>query len=272
MEMTEGYNYRDILNEHFLIRKEFNSSYSLRSYAKDLGLPSSNLSSVLKGKQGLSKESAKKISISLKFNKDQSEQFVDLVLACDARSKREKLAAKKRLSQISNSSKTELRDDYFKLISDWYYYAILELLTTDNFYSDEAWISEKLGLSIVETQNALERLVRLKLIKKNNDEYISTNAQLETVNDVPSYFIKKHNTQILRKATESIFEQSVEERELSTLTIAVNSEDIDFVKQRIREFKKDLDKELMARNEKRRPNKVYCLAIQFFDLLKGSDK
>ena len=83
---------------------------------------------------------------------------------------------------------------------------------------------------------------------------------------------KKHNTQILRKATESIFEQSVEERELSTLTIAVNSEDIDFVKQRIREFKKDLDKELMARNEKRRPNKVYCLAIQFFDLLKGSDK
>ena len=262
--------YRDILNEYFLIRKEMNTNYSLRSFAKDLDMPSSNLSSVLKRKQGLSKETAFKIAQKLRIKGHEKDKFIDLVLASDARSKKEKILASGRLKKQELLDKKELQEDYFKLISEWYYYAILELVTIDEFTSDHSWISKELGISIKECEQAMNRLVRLGLLSCKAGIYNSTGAQLDTTYDTPSFYIKKHNAQILSKATESIVSQDIDQRELSTLTIAINDEDIGFAKKRIREFRNELDKELMERTKKSGANKVYTLAIQFFDLLKGN--
>ena len=270
MILNQQHDYRTILNEYFIIRKEMNPNYSLRSFAKDLGMPSSNLSSVISGKQGLSKESAEKIAKNLRIKGSEKNKFIDLVLASDARSKKEKILATARLRQESLLDKKELQEDYFKLISDWYYYAILELITIEDFQSSDKWIAEQLGISLNETEKAMERLVRLGLIEIKNNIYQSTGAQLDTTYDIPSFYIKKHNAQILSKASEAIVEQDIEKREISTLTIAINDEDIKFVKKRIREFRNDLDKELMERTKKNGANRVYSLAIQFFDLLKGS--
>jgi uncharacterized protein (TIGR02147 family) len=247
-----------------------NSNYSLRSFAKDLEMPSSNLSSVISGKQGLSKESAFKIAEKLRIKGSEKERFIDLVLASDARSKKEKVLAAARLRKRDLLDKKELQEDYFKLISEWYYYAILELITIEDFESDHSWISEQLGIGLSETDQAMDRLIRLGLVLLDGNRYQSTGAQLDTTYDIPSFYIKKHNAQILNKATNAIVDQDIEKRELSTLTIAIGSEDIDFVKKKIRDFRKNLDKEIMERTKKKGAGKVYCLAIQFFDLLKGN--
>lgn len=268
---NQQFDYRSILNEYFMIRKEMNSNYSLRSFAKDLGMPSSNLSSVINGKQGLSKESAIKIAASLRIKGPEKDKFIDLVLASDARSKKEKILASARLRKENLKDKKELQEDYFKLISEWYYYAILELVTLEDFQSSNKWIAKQLGISLKETDQAMHRLVRLGLIVIRNNTYQSTGAQLDTTFDIPSFYIKKHNAQILNKASEAIVEQDIETRELSTLTIAINDADISLVKKRIREFRNNLDKELMERTKKNGANRVYSLAIQFFDLLKGSN-
>lgn len=265
--------YRDILREHFLVRKEVNPSYSLRSYARDLEMPSSNLSSVLNGKQGLSFNTANNISNKLRINGDEREKFLNLVLATDGRSKKVKLQAQKYLDEnCIESDKKQVQDDFFKLISDWYYFAILELMTLDYFVSDHEWIANKLQLEVTTVDKALERLLRLKLIDRKDGAYLSTGVQLDTSYDIPSVFIKKINAQLINKAAQSINEQSVEQRELSTLTVAIDKDDIGFVKEEIRKFKNELDKKLMSRAEKKKRDGVYCLSIQFFDLLKGKDK
>lgn len=261
--------YRDILKEYLLIRKESNPRYSLRAFAKDLGIPVSNLSNILSGKLGLSKNKAESITEKLNISGLEKNRFIDLVLASDARSKKEKILAQGRLHKYESDDKKELKDDYFKLISEWYYYTILELLTLEGFKSSHRWIAAKLDIAIDEVDEAMSRLVRLGLVKKEGRYYISTGAQLDTSFDIPSLFIKKHNTQILSKASQAILDQDIERRELSTLTIALNAEDIGFVKKEIRIFRNHIDQELMNRSRKKGANRVYSLAIQFFDLLKG---
>lgn len=91
--------YQTILKQHLNQRKLSNPRYSLRSFARDVEIPSSHMSKILRGRQGMSADRAAKICDKLNIHGDEKEFFVDLVLASDARSKAGKLAAKKRLQQ-----------------------------------------------------------------------------------------------------------------------------------------------------------------------------
>ncbi len=57
------------------------------------------------------------------------------------------------------------------MIADWEHYAILDLVDTDGFRSDDAWIAEKLGLSLEQTRAALQRLFRLNLMTVKDGVY-----------------------------------------------------------------------------------------------------
>jgi uncharacterized protein (TIGR02147 family) len=270
MENMNITDYRDTLNEFFLIKKEMNPDYSMRAFARDIGMPSSNFSSVMSYKQGLSLGTAEQIVKKLRIQGDEKSRFIDSVLSTDARSKKEKILAQARLKRsLVDENKKELQEDYFKLISEWYYFTIIELLTVEDFSSKHEWIANTLELNIKIVDTAMARLLRLGLIKLIDGEYKSTNIQMDTLNDIPSTSLKKYGMQILKKSSEALIEQDVDKREFQTLTIAINQNDIPFVKTKIREFKNNLDKELMARTANSTADKVYCLAIQFFDLLKG---
>ena len=54
--------YRDILREELAARTETNPQYSLRAFARDLGIGSARLSEVLNGNTGLSRPAAEPLS------------------------------------------------------------------------------------------------------------------------------------------------------------------------------------------------------------------
>jgi uncharacterized protein (TIGR02147 family) len=263
--------YREILNDYFLLKKEFNPSYSLRAFARDLNIPSSNLVNIINGKLGISKKRAENIADQLNFSRFEKVKFINLVQAESSRSKKERLVASEKLSrlhQVLNGKKVPC-EDYFKYISEWYYFALLELITTKSFQSNIDWIAKRLKIKKDLAIVALERLERLGLMAKQDGEYLSKNISIETSFDIPSSSIKKHNTQILNKAKEALWDQPVEEREFGTLTIAASPEDLDFIKNEIREFKKYIDKKLIERAIKRGfTEEVYALCISFFKLTK----
>ena len=263
--------YSDILKEHLEFRKIQNFRYSLRAFARDLEIAPSNLSEILRKKQGISPEKASQIAHTLKLNKQESEYFTNLVMAHDARSKKERSLAQSNLEKIQIfSEKRQLQEDTFKLISDWYYYAILELITTENFKSNHKWIAKTLGLTLEEVDEAMARLLRLALIKKAGGNYISTGIQLDTTHGIPSLSIKKFCQQILNKAMKSITDQNLDERELSTLTVAIDSKDLPILKKKIQNFRNDFDQTIAKSLNNKKPNKVYCLSMQFFNLTENN--
>lgn len=259
--------YTDILKEKLMLKKEMNSNYSMRAFARDLNIPASNLSLILKKRRGISLQTATNICKSLKLNKEETEHFIDKVLVSGKFSKEEKNIASKRIqSREETSSKQVLKTETFDVISNWYYFAILESAEVSDNQINIDTVSKRFGLDKKTSSKALKTLNKLGLLKKSGKNYLSTGAQLETTTDIPSTSIQKFNIQMLKKATQAVTEQDVTCRDLSTLTIAINDSDINFVKDEIKKFKNSLDTKLMKRAKKKGANKVYSFCSQFFSL------
>jgi hypothetical protein len=86
--------YRDLIRREFQNRKDANPKYSLRQYARDLGLLPMHLSYVLKNQRGLSKENALRIAYVLGFKTYGAQRFHFLVSAKSGRSKMERYLAR----------------------------------------------------------------------------------------------------------------------------------------------------------------------------------
>jgi uncharacterized protein (TIGR02147 family) len=235
-----------------------------------LKITPSRLSEILRRKQGLSTKSARKICQKLNLSPSETETFCNLVQASDARSKIERRRAQQKIERQKPppESMQLLQEDTFKIISDWYHYAILELITTQAFRSDPAWIARQLGIPKTTVEGAIERLHRLELIDFTpRGEIESTGVQLTTTFGVPSESIRKFNRQTLEKALEAISLQTVEERDSASLTVAIHSDDFTELRMMIQDQRRALNQRINELNARRKPNTVYCLSTQFFRLI-----
>lgn len=112
--------YRQILKNELTRRCGNNALYSLRAFARDIGVSPSQLTEVLGGKHGLSGRKAKTVSQNLGFNKEETNFFVDLVEATHGRSEVKRELAKIRIQNKQQHSKRakEIDLNTFAVISN----------------------------------------------------------------------------------------------------------------------------------------------------------
>jgi len=264
--------YQDILEDELDRRYKTNPMYSMRAFARDLDIHPSRLCEVLQGKQGLSESSASKITASLDLSKNERDYFVNLVIAQDSRSKTMRVVAKKNASKIRElHQETKLMDiDSFRVISDWYHFALMELTTLEGFSSDPAWISQKLGISLVETRAAIGRLKRVGLLIEKDHRLFQTEEALGTPNDVASSAIKKFHKQILEKAAVAVETQPTDSREFGCELMAINKNQLAKLKECIRKFRKEVA--TLVGGGASPKSSVYALSLQLFDLTQEDPK
>ena len=212
------------LFQEFLNRKKKNPSYSLRAFAKLLGISPSYLSLVFSGKRTLPPKQTLKIASKLELSPLESLKlaYPQYALNSDIR------------KEISNSE--------FKVVADWKYFAILALGKIKNNRAQDTWISKRLGINIYEAREAFSTLVDLKMIEKSGIDFRVTKEDFTTKNDVPSATIRKFHTDVLEKAKLQIEIVPVEKREFQTMIFAGNSKLFKKAKKMIREFQITLEK------------------------------
>jgi len=268
--MTPSQNYRDILKTRLEERCRANPRYSLRAFARDLKISPSRLSEILRGKQGLSKQYSEQIAHRLGLNENETQVFTSMVTLTDARSKKERALAKTLLTQLEESEQkvNAIREDTFRVIEDWYHYAIIELVQMPSFVNSAVWISRRLGITIYEADAAIARLKRVGLLAEEKGKLVATERGYVTTDEIPSESIRKFNLQILEKASTAITTQSIHEREIGTLTIGIDERDLPEYKQMIKTFRRRVNQLAMARAQSTgsKVKQVYCLAVQFFRL------
>lgn len=259
-------NYRIFLEEELKTRKKRNPGYSLRAFARDLSIPAPKLSEILRGMSGLSATSAGRLADKLHLTEEEKKWFVSAVVANHGRSKRDRAQALQAISEIKHSqSFDEINLERFKIVADWYHFALLELTEVEGFNSEVGWISKKLGIDEVVTQQAIERLIDFGLLIKDDSGCLrQTQANLATPSGIPSREIRKHHSQILMKAQDSLENTSVEKRDFSALTMAFDESQIEEAKALIKEFRRNFDR-LMKEGQSSK-KRVYSLAVQFFPL------
>ena len=253
--------YRRILRSELEERCRRNPHYSLRSFARDLEIAPARLSDVLRGRYGLSAQSAKAIGHRLNWSARELEYFCELVEANHARSVKSRTQAKKRLEQLSKDN--ELSLDNFQAIAEWYHYGLMELMLTADYQDDPQWMAKRLGINPVLVQPALERMERLRLIERKGNRWRVSEDFTSTPSDVPSAALKHFHQQIMARASQAVALQAVEARDFSTIVMAFERGEMAEAKKMIREFRRAFDARF-ARGKKRK--NVYALSIQFFQL------
>jgi len=260
--VTSEKDYRSVLREELEARCKKNLRYSLRAFSRDLGITSSRLSEVLSGRYGLSRQAAEGIAKKLGWNKAESAVFCDLVDSEHARAKKKKAEAKSRL-KAKPSNYQQLTLDSFQVISDWYHYAILELTSVRDFESDPKWIARRLGISDHIVTAAIERLKRLDLLIEKGGTLQASTGFTASPSGIPSDALKKFHRQLLEKALSSIYLQTVEERDISHIVLAVDRNQIKDAQEEIKKFRRSFDSRFGQASKK---DEVYCLGVTFFRL------
>lgn len=255
--------YRDILRSRLQLRLKRNPRYSLRAYAKDLGVSPGRLSEILSGKQGLSASSATKIAQRLGLNQVESSHFCNLVEAQDARSLKKKILAQKALQneEALSLSRKILSEAEFSPIASWVHMAIMELTNIVSDLSVDA-IAKRLGLARLRVSEAFNALVKGGFLIKRKSKWEQTEKNLSTTEDLPSSVIVSYHQEILDKAAIAIEQQSVSERDFSSLMISLNESELKEYKELIRAFRKKINNK--AESSTTSKDQIYNLSIQFF--------
>ncbi len=191
---------------------------------------------MLKGTKKLSFKRAVEIAKRLKFTKKQTEQ---LLLSIQI-GKIEDPEYRESLLKSRGENGVIQRDlsiDVFRLLGDWYHLPIYEATEMEGFKWDARAISKRFGISIIEANQAMERLVRLELVgldKKGRAKKLSNHILVES--KVPNETIRKLYRGVIGKAIEALETQSPKEKVVGTEFFALDPNDLEKVKELTDEY------------------------------------
>lgn len=247
-----------VLSSEFIRRRSKNPLYSLRRFAEHLGIPSGRLSEILNGKRALSYKQALKIASSLNMRPAETSALLECLGNSDKNPKKVSVP----------QSELVLQEEIFTLITEWYHYAILSLIRTDDFDPRPKVIARRLGISSIEASTALRRLENLNLIQKQKGSWQRTYEPITTSWDIPSSALRKAHEQDLQQAITALYEVPAKEREISSFTFPSSPSMVPKAKKQIRNFLKKLSKQM----ESGKCTEVYNLNIQLIPVTRRKRK
>lgn len=225
-------------------RKSKNPSYSLRAYAKLLGVDQSSLSKFFKGERSFSQATIDSCLAKLGLDESTRKSIEDDI--------------KNRESEYIVQE-----DEVIKLLGHWKYWAILEFFKTVHNH-EVSTISGKLGLTKEDTQKCIDELIQLNFISFDNGRYSLLKPNNTWISNKKTTEARRQfQKMLLSESIEAIERVPIDFREHGSLTVAIDKKNLPAIKEKIRNFQKDLGKMIQKKGEL---NEVYQLTISFFPL------
>ncbi len=241
------------LLDELVSRKLKNPAYSLRSLARQLNISHTSLSQIISGKRPITAKMIHRISDSLGLPMDIRNRILGhLVKQCPDADQ----------MTVDSESYQLLAVDEFKLISEWYHFAILSLADLRDNVASPKWISTRLGISEKVADEAFQRLEKLSLIECEGTGFRKTGKTVTTTNDIPSSAIKQFHLQILTKAQDALIHEDLNKRDISSHCLAFDPEDMEEARLMIEKFRRRFVHTFRRKSAK----KAYVIAMQFFSL------
>lgn len=239
------------LQKQFTDRCQKNARYSLRAFSSLVGLDASTVSQFLGGKRAPSKKA--------------------MLGICEKLSATPKDLRMLGMVEIEEGAEEfyQLTVDTFSAMSDWYHFAMLELTYVANFKPEVKWIAQQLGISQLEAKAALERLIRLNLITEKNKAYKKTHETLTNHTGVSTSVARKNlQKQVISKALAAVDEVPQEEKDITSITMAIDPKNMDQAREMIKKFRR----ELCTLLEEGVQARVYNLGIQLYPISKKDEE
>jgi len=235
--------YRKYIKDKIDEIKKDSKTFSYRHFNRKSGLKSSaHLKLIVDGKRNITQETIFRLCQGLTLGKREARYFEILVYFTQARTHKEKNHYYQQLLKLFPQKSAEIIESkYYKMFSHWYYIAILELVRIATFQDDPKWIAAQLkpAISVNKAKQALNDLHQMGLIQNIDSKTVTrTENMISTPEVVQSIAITIFHEQIMTLALHSLRHDPVEEKEFSSLTIAVSKEDLPQLKKMMQEFRK----------------------------------
>lgn len=244
-----------ILLQEFEKRALHNPQYSLRSFARDLQINSGTLSSILNHRRPIGPKvlahMMKVLPLSIAEKKKiLSSLFVDTSPETEA------------------EVPTLLTEEILTVIKDWEHYAILAYLQLPNARQTPGGLASDLDIPQSRALRALSNLEAVGLIRRSANWFVSSYKSIITSRGIPSPALREAHRQYLDKAKWALEHLSVEERDITGVTMAISRKNLPKAKELITQFRKDLSG-LLAQGQ---VDDIYRLNLQLFPLTKLRNK
>ncbi len=263
MPQKEAY-FRTALREELARRKRANAAYSLRSFAKHLGMQPPTLSAVLAGKRPLPIATAEALAQKLVFSPAEKKRFLNSAFSRVASG-----AVVRSIEASTDQAKLLNEELHFQIIAEWEHYAILALVETQGFVPKARWISKRLGISEEKAQAAWDRLQQAELMSVDSIGRVKLNqVRVVTSQDVVSAALRKSHRDALAMGIEKLEKVALHQRDYSSTTIAVSPGRLQEAKKLIRDFRKQISSLL----EDGVRTDVYQICVQLYPLTDPKDQ
>jgi uncharacterized protein (TIGR02147 family) len=226
----------------------------------------------LRGQEGVSAEWAKKVAPKLGLS---TKEQRGLVLAARAqfersRAGRDSAAFALKAEKSAFSGYTGVGLDAFRVISDQVSLPLLSLLETEEFKTAPVFgsagienLARRLGVKPFQVEQSLARLEELEMIEKLG-EGESAHARVTGIffanpGGIPSHEVRAFHRRTLKRAEDALELQGVEERDYTSLVLAVDPSEMEEARTMIREFREKFEARF-SQNAKRK-KEVYALGI-----------
>ncbi len=240
----------DLLASDFAQRKRLNPNFSLRAYAKWLGLSPAQVSQMISGRRPITSATFGKIASKLGLSPLEKNLWLE---------QREPTAERQRV---------HLGEDNFRLISDWHHLAILGLTKVKGAKGDARWVARRLGLPVAEVNEAMSRMVRMGILEVA-PALRQLSPPFEATSSIPSEAIRSYHRQSLRLALEKLDLLPNHRREFQSVTLALREPQLKTFRRLIDRFLNEASELADAGGE---GEQVFHLNVQLFPVTSEEPK
>lgn len=271
--MAEGFqdsktpDYRNLLWETYQIRFLKNDKYSLRAYARDLGLSSQMLSQILKGRKGLSLKTAQAVLGNLRLQDLDAQIFIASVLSTHSRQKDVKSKFFNQLKELKALKEFgTIPSDDTNLSLNWHTLPVFMLVKSETRTENCERISARLGLPQNQVEFIIQSLINQKVLEMKQNlvckrkEFASIKFS-ESTKDV-----RRLHQEIISKANTSVDSVPVEKRDLSAGFLFLSKSQFAEAQQKIKKFRQSLIQEMSSKASSEED--IYCVSMQLFPIEK----
>lgn len=268
--------YRKFLQEFYELEKSLDSSFSYRVFAAAVGMDASLLLKILQGKRHISPKCIDVFVNFFHFKDAKAGYFREMIAYGKAKNDEDVRSHFETLQKMRPAACRELDEARYRYFQQWYYPMIRSALDVFNYRGtqDAAALGEccipKLSASQVE--NAVNALLQLGLARANKDgRVVPTDAHLKTMEHWLSACISDYQSSIAELAGKSIQNTPKEKRDISTLTMALDSRQIDKIREILAKTRKAIVNVVNAMPPQI-CDSVYQLNFQLFPMMKKEEQ
>lgn len=263
--------YRDYLQDILKQRQKRNNAYSLRAFARDLGVPASTLCGVLRKGKNLTTESAQKVTAHLQLRSKENRYFHLLLEKELLENLKERIKKEDEIRFIAQQALREniqCQKKQQEVLSHALKFALIELGGIEHFHLTPSSAAKVLRLSEEEAHVHLHSLEKAGALSFHEEDqsFRKKGAGVFVSSAEVSVDLRRFHLETLELAKKSLAEQTPQERFIGSETFSFDSHQLSEANDIMEEC---FSKLILLANRSTKKDSVYHAGIQMFRLTRA---